>query len=216
MSVLRTTSSSVSRARAEGFEVVPSSPARRDAVMGSTRTMPGVSRRRPGTVLAMRIHRGLVVACLAIAGCSSWKLSTPPTTALGPESVPPPGSAKVCVIRTAVVAIALTFPTRDNGALVGANNGADRHGIDDRHAALLGPLVQLLDRIEREMGSAPRNAQWTMNYCLAEIGIRFPKLRKRAITIGETLGIYRDYPVSKGCTSPFAPIWINEIVRRQG
>jgi len=26
---------------------------------------------------------------------------------------------------------------------------------------------------------------------------------------------YRDYPVSKGCTSPFAPIWINEMVRRQ-
>ena len=34
--------------------------------------------------------------------------------------------------------------------------------------------------------------------------------------IGEKLGIYRDYPVSKGCTSPFAPIWINEMVRRQG
>lgn len=85
--------------------------------------MPGVSRRRPGTVLAMRIHRGLVVACLVIVGCSSWKLSTPPTTALGAESPPPPGAAKVCVIRTAVVAIALTFPTRDNGALVGATSG---------------------------------------------------------------------------------------------
>ncbi|PLW90773.1 MAG: DNA alkylation repair protein, partial [Mucilaginibacter sp.] len=29
------------------------------------------------------------------------------------------------------------------------------------------------------------------------------------------LGIYRDYPVSKGCVSPFAPIWINEMVKRQ-
>ncbi len=28
-------------------------------------------------------------------------------------------------------------------------------------------------------------------------------------------GIYRDFPVSKGCTSPFAPIWINEMVKRQ-
>ncbi len=36
------------------------------------------------------------------------------------------------------------------------------------------------------------------------------------IAIGEMLGIYRDYPVSKGCTSPFAPIWIGEMVRRQG
>ncbi|MEM7031333.1 MAG: DNA alkylation repair protein, partial [Chloroflexota bacterium] len=34
-------------------------------------------------------------------------------------------------------------------------------------------------------------------------------------TIGETLGVYRDYPVSKGCTSPFAPLWIEEIVSRQ-
>lgn len=36
------------------------------------------------------------------------------------------------------------------------------------------------------------------------------------MAIGEALGVYRDYPVSKGCTSPFAPIWINEMVRRQG
>jgi len=61
-----------------------------------------------------------------------------------------------------------------------------------------------------------RVVQWTMNSTLAEIGIHFPKLRKRAIAIGEKLGIYRDYPVSKGCTSPFAPIWINFMVSRQG
>ena len=77
-------------------------------------------------------------------------------------------------------------------------------------------LKALLDRIESEMGSADPVVQWTMNSALAEIGIHFPKLRKRAIAIGEKLGIYRDYPVSKGCTSPFAPIWINEMVRRQG
>lgn len=75
-------------------------------------------------------------------------------------------------------------------------------------------LPALLDRLESEMASAAPEVQWTMNNCLAGIGIHFPKLRKRAIEIGETLGIYRDYPVSKGCTSPFAPIWINEIVRR--
>jgi len=77
-------------------------------------------------------------------------------------------------------------------------------------------LVALLDRIEKEMGSAAPEVQWTMNACLAEIGIHFPKHRKRALAIGEKLGIYRDYPCSKGCTSPFAPIWINEMVRRQG
>ena len=76
-------------------------------------------------------------------------------------------------------------------------------------------LPALLDRIEAEMPKAAPEVQWTMNFCLAGIGIHFPKLRKRAITVGEQLGIYRDYPVSKGCTSPFAPIWINEMVRRQ-
>ena len=77
-------------------------------------------------------------------------------------------------------------------------------------------LPALLDRIESEMGNAASPAQRTMNFCLAGIGIHFPKHRKRAIAIGEKVGLYRDYPVSKGCTSPFAPIWINEMVRRQG
>lgn len=77
-------------------------------------------------------------------------------------------------------------------------------------------LSALLDRIESEMKTAAPAAQWTMNACLAEIGIHFPEHRKRALDIGEKLGVYRDYPTSKGCTSPFAPIWINEMVRRQG
>jgi 3-methyladenine DNA glycosylase AlkD len=77
-------------------------------------------------------------------------------------------------------------------------------------------LKALLDRIESEMGNADPAVQWTMNSALAEIGIHLLKLRKRAITIGETLGIYRDCPVSKVCTSPFAPIWINAMVSRQG
>lgn len=76
-------------------------------------------------------------------------------------------------------------------------------------------LGALLGRIESEMATAPSAAQWTMNGCLASIGIHHAKHRKRAIAIGEKLGVYRDYPVSKGCTSPFAPIWINEMVSRQ-
>jgi 3-methyladenine DNA glycosylase AlkD len=77
-------------------------------------------------------------------------------------------------------------------------------------------LAALLDRIEKEMAAAAPEVQWTMNTCLATIGIHFPKHRTRALAIGENLGIYRDYPCAKGCTSPFAPIWINEMVRRQG
>lgn len=75
-------------------------------------------------------------------------------------------------------------------------------------------LPALLDRIESEMAGAVPEVQWTMNNTLAAVGIHFPEHRERAIAIGETLGVYRDYPVSKGCTSPFAPIWINAMVSR--
>ena len=73
----------------------------------------------------------------------------------------------------------------------------------------------ILDRIEAEMGSAHPLAQWTMNFALAETGIKYPEYRERAIDIGERLGIYADYPTAKGCTSPYAPIWINAMVDRQ-
>ncbi|MGW4180105.1 DNA alkylation repair protein, partial [Streptomyces rubiginosohelvolus] len=37
----------------------------------------------------------------------------------------------------------------------------------------------------------------------------------RAVGIGERLGVLKDYPTSPGCTSPYAPEWIAEMVRRQ-
>lgn len=77
-------------------------------------------------------------------------------------------------------------------------------------------LAALLDRIESELASAKPEVQWTMNNTLVNIGIYNPKLRKRAIAIGEKIGLYSDWPVSKGCTPPFAPIWINFMVNRQG
>lgn len=76
-------------------------------------------------------------------------------------------------------------------------------------------LTALLDRIETQLADAAPEPQWTMNNALAGIGIHHPEHRDRAVAIGNTLGIYRDYPVSKGCTSPFAPEWIAEMVRRQ-
>lgn len=77
-------------------------------------------------------------------------------------------------------------------------------------------LGALLDRIEAELAAADPASQWTMNHTLAAIGIHHAEHRARALAIGEASGAYRDYPVSKGCTSPFAPIWIAEMVRRQG
>ena len=76
-------------------------------------------------------------------------------------------------------------------------------------------LAAILDWIESEMADAAPEVQWTMNACLAGIGVNFSKHHKRAVAIGERPGIYRDYPLFKGCTSPVAPIWINEMVRRK-
>ncbi len=76
-------------------------------------------------------------------------------------------------------------------------------------------LSALLDQIEREMGAAPESLQWAMNECLAQIGITNAELRPRAIDIGERLQVLADYPTPPGCVSPFAPIWITEMVSRQ-
>jgi len=76
-------------------------------------------------------------------------------------------------------------------------------------------LVELLDVIEAEMKDAPDRLQWAMNHCLAQIGIEHAEHRARAIDIGERLEVLKDYPTPPGCTSPFAPIWITELVRRQ-
>ncbi|MEU2067316.1 DNA alkylation repair protein [Streptomyces anulatus] len=76
-------------------------------------------------------------------------------------------------------------------------------------------LPGLLDVIEARMQDAPDRLQWAMNHCLARIGIDHPGLRARAVGIGERLEVLKDYPTSPGCTSPYAPVWIAEMVRRQ-
>jgi len=75
-------------------------------------------------------------------------------------------------------------------------------------------LPALLDTIEAEMKTAPDRLQWEMNTTLAMIGIHHPDLRDRALEIGERLEVLKDYPTPPNCTSPYAPIWIGEIVRR--
>ncbi|MER6107939.1 DNA alkylation repair protein [Streptomyces hirsutus] len=76
-------------------------------------------------------------------------------------------------------------------------------------------LEGLLDVIEAEMKDAPDRLQWAMNHCLAQIGIEHAEHRARALGIGERLEVLKDYPTSPGCTSPYAPTWITEMVRRR-
>ena len=76
-------------------------------------------------------------------------------------------------------------------------------------------LAGLLDVVEAEMKEAPDRLQWAMNHCLAQIGIEHAEHRARAIDIGERLEVLKDYPTPPNCTSPFAPVWITEMVGRQ-
>ncbi|MCO4251593.1 DNA alkylation repair protein [Pseudarthrobacter raffinosi] len=76
-------------------------------------------------------------------------------------------------------------------------------------------LPGMLDIIEAQMKDAPDRLHWAMNHTLAFIGIEHPEHRARALDIGERLEVLKDYPTPPNCTSPFAPIWINEMVSRQ-
>ena len=76
-------------------------------------------------------------------------------------------------------------------------------------------LVALLDRIEKELPKASPEVQWTMNNTLGAIGIHHPPYRERAVALGEKIGLYRDWPVSKGCTPPYVPVWVAAMVKRQ-
>ena len=76
-------------------------------------------------------------------------------------------------------------------------------------------VAALLDEIEQGMKQAPAHKQWAMNHCLAEIGIQHRTHRQRAVAIGKRLAVLVDYPTPPGCTSPYAPTWIAEMVRRR-
>ncbi len=76
-------------------------------------------------------------------------------------------------------------------------------------------LGALLDHVEKELPKAKPEVQWTMNNTLMAIGIHHAPHRKRAISIGEQIGLYKDWPVSKGCTPPYAPVAISELVKRK-
>lgn len=77
-------------------------------------------------------------------------------------------------------------------------------------------VAEVLKRIDSELATAPEPARWTMNFCLGELGINHAEYRDEVIAIGERVGAYRDYPTSKGCISPFVPLWVAAIVERQG
>ena len=76
-------------------------------------------------------------------------------------------------------------------------------------------LAALLARIDKELPRAAPEVQWTMNNTLAAIGMHQTQHRQRVVALGEKIGLYRDWPVSKGCTPPYVPVWVPAMVQRQ-
>ncbi len=97
------------------------------------------------------------------------------------------------------------WAARSGWQLTASRVNKDADGLD---------LSALLDRIEREMPDAKPEVQWTMNFTLGAIGIHHADHRERAIAIGESIGLYQDWPTAKGCTPPYAPVWIREMAKR--
>lgn len=72
-----------------------------------------------------------------------------------------------------------------------------------------------LQEIEIKLRDAMPQTQWMMNRALAEIGFRHLEYTSSCLEIGERLGVYKDMKVAPGCTSAYAPAWINAVLKRK-
>lgn len=84
-----------------------------------------LSAKRFPLVTRLSLAAAAMAASLAGTACTSYKLAEP-NAPLQPWAPAPGGLATICVVRTSVLALAVAFPTRDNGMLVGATRGPSR------------------------------------------------------------------------------------------
>ncbi|HEM3611685.1 TPA: DNA alkylation repair protein [Streptococcus suis] len=76
-------------------------------------------------------------------------------------------------------------------------------------------IEKTLDHIRQHLQTADPLIQWTMNQCLVEIAVAYPDYLEQGLTIGQELAVYVDMKVPKGCTSAYAPDWIEALLRRK-
>ncbi|MEG3343614.1 DNA alkylation repair protein [Streptococcus suis] len=76
-------------------------------------------------------------------------------------------------------------------------------------------IEETLDHIRQHLQTAAPPIQWTMNQCLVEIAVAYPNYLEQGIAIGQELAVYADMKVPKGCTSAYAPDWIEALLRRK-
>lgn len=76
-------------------------------------------------------------------------------------------------------------------------------------------IEEILAYISKHLQTADPLVQWTMNQCLVEIAVTYPDYLEQGLAIGQELAVYADMKVPKGCTSAYAPDWIEALLRRK-
>lgn len=135
-------------------------------------------------------HRRTAVALAACgslaffaAGCTSWRLSEPATVQVHPLAPAPSTHAKVCVVRTSVLAQAVTFPLRDNGVLVGATKGPTHFC----YFAEPGAHAIVIEADDTEMAGLVAEAGRTY-FLKEEVDNVFGWVKCRAVWVNEEVG----------------------------
>ncbi|HFR3748026.1 DNA alkylation repair protein [Streptococcus suis] len=72
-----------------------------------------------------------------------------------------------------------------------------------------------LEYIKSHLQTAHELVQWSMNQCLVDIAVTYPDYLEQGLAIGQELAVYSDMKVPKGCTSAYAPDWIEALLRRK-
>ncbi|HEL1635231.1 DNA alkylation repair protein [Streptococcus suis] len=76
-------------------------------------------------------------------------------------------------------------------------------------------IEESLDHIRQHLQTADPLVQWTMNQCLVEIAVTYPDYLEQGLAIGQELAVYANMKVPKGCTSAYAPDWIEALLRKK-
>ncbi|HEM6260804.1 TPA: DNA alkylation repair protein [Streptococcus suis] len=76
-------------------------------------------------------------------------------------------------------------------------------------------IEETLAYISEHLQTADPLVQWTMNQCLVEIAVAYPDYLEQGLAIGQELAVYVDMKVPKGCTSAYAPDWIEALLRKK-
>ena len=72
----------------------------------------------------------------------------------------------------------------------------------------------LLKSLEKGMAGEEPEVQWAMNFAAGQIGVYETEYRRRCVKLGEKLGLYKDEPVSRGCTPNYLPEFIRIEVEK--